>query len=248
MAFSIISYTGDGSTDSFSVPFPYIEQEHVIVSVDDQAVGYEFTSTNQITFADAPPDASQVIIQRRTPADGLIALIQGRSTLKSSELNLIYTQLLYIIQETTDIADSVGGNTVEVAAALAQMNAILAQVETIGSAIAYQYDLVVSVPFTPANGSTIMLAPMVRDLLIEQSATGSLATAGVAPTTDAIISIQKNGSEVGTITFLAGQTTGTFAVPSEVTLVAGDEVSLVTTSNGQSLNNLGITLTLRRTA
>ena len=34
MAFSVDTYTGNGSTTSFSVTFPYIEQAHVIVTVD----------------------------------------------------------------------------------------------------------------------------------------------------------------------------------------------------------------------
>ena len=34
MAFSVDTYTGNGSTTSYSVTFPYIEQAHVIVTID----------------------------------------------------------------------------------------------------------------------------------------------------------------------------------------------------------------------
>ena len=34
MAFAIDTYTGNGSTTNYSITFPYIEQAHVIVTVD----------------------------------------------------------------------------------------------------------------------------------------------------------------------------------------------------------------------
>ena len=47
MAFAIDTYTGNGSLTTFSVTFPYIEQAHVVVTVD----GVTKTLTTDYTFA-----------------------------------------------------------------------------------------------------------------------------------------------------------------------------------------------------
>ena len=58
MAFAVNTYTGNNSTTSFSVTFPYIEQAHVIVTVDGVTktltTDYTFTNTSTITFTSAP--------------------------------------------------------------------------------------------------------------------------------------------------------------------------------------------------
>ena len=50
MAFSVDTYTGNGSTTSYSVTFPYIEQDHVIVTVDGVtktlSTDYSFSRTD----------------------------------------------------------------------------------------------------------------------------------------------------------------------------------------------------------
>ena len=47
MAFAIDTYTGNGSTTNFSVTFPYIEQSHIVVTVD----GVTKTLTTHYTFS-----------------------------------------------------------------------------------------------------------------------------------------------------------------------------------------------------
>jgi hypothetical protein len=59
MAFAIDTYTGNGSTTSYSVTFPYIEKAHVVVTVDgvtkSLTTDYTFTNSSTITFNTAPP-------------------------------------------------------------------------------------------------------------------------------------------------------------------------------------------------
>ena len=58
MAFAIDTYTGNGSTTTFSVTFPYIEKAHVIVTVDGVTktltTDYTFPTSSTITFTSAP--------------------------------------------------------------------------------------------------------------------------------------------------------------------------------------------------
>ena len=64
MAFAVDTYTGNGSTTTFSVTFPYIEQAHVIVTVDGVTktltTDYTFPTSSTITFTSAPA-ASTII-------------------------------------------------------------------------------------------------------------------------------------------------------------------------------------------
>ena len=247
--YSIATWTGDGVTTSFSVPFPYINQSHVLVSVGGEAVAYSFTSPSQITFSVAPANGAAVSFQRKTPSDDLLAYIQGKSVLKSKELNLVYTQLLYIMQEVFDVGAGLEDSTIEVGAALAEIIAALAEIRVVASAIAYQYDAIVSVPYNPQVDDTVAHFPVVRPLLLEQDAPGSEADALYPPSSlPAVVSIRKNDVEVGTVTFLAGSSDGTFNVPADVTFVAGDTISYVVTSADLTFRHFGITTKHKRTA
>lgn len=55
---------------------------------------------------------------------------------------------------------------------------------------------------------------------------GSRAKVGVPATAETVLLIKKNGSQVGTITFSAGGTAGTFAAASPVSAGAGDELTI----------------------
>ena len=246
--YSINTYTGNGATASFSVSFPYILDAHVLVTVDSQVVAYSFTTPSQITFSVAPANNALVVFRRRTPADALLAIVQGKSVLKSAELNLVYTQLLYIMQESFDIANLLEGSTIEIAAALLEIQNSLAELRLIAAWIAYQYDAIFSIPFRPSNGEILGTLPVVRGLkLVSAGAGGSRAyTDGQSTGTSSIVSIQKNGVEVGTVTFAADAATGTFSIPSDVTFADADRLSLRCTTATSTFRDFAVTLKLRR--
>jgi hypothetical protein len=73
--------------------------------------------------------------------------------------------------------------------------------------------------------------------------TGSQGTAGIVATASATYSIQKNGSNVGTMAFAAGLTTATFTMASTTTFMAGDILTVVApASPDATLENLAWTL------
>jgi hypothetical protein len=67
--------------------------------------------------------------------------------------------------------------------------------------------------------------------------------------TDIIISIQKNGTEIGTITFtIAGGQTGAFNIPATTDFAEGDRYAIrVTQSDNEEPSGLSITLPFLRT-
>jgi len=75
-----------------------------------------------------------------------------------------------------------------------------------------------------------------------------LDVANPAGATSIILSIQKNGTEIGTITFAASAQTGSFVIPAATSFAAGDRYGLrVTQSNSPTPSGLSVTLPFIRT-
>jgi FtsZ-binding cell division protein ZapB len=115
--YSKVNYTGDGTTKSFVVPFPYLYVNDVHLFVDDEEVnvypvishddppsGYEahWYSSNTLRFITAPDSDAEIIIQRITNRAAPEVEFENSSILTEEDLNLIATQLLYIVQEAYD--------------------------------------------------------------------------------------------------------------------------------------------------
>ena len=124
MAFSYVSYTGNGSTKTFAITFNYLP-ETVVVSADPKGIevhidnikqtsGYTVdTSLNQVTFTTAPSASAEVKILRVTPrgkADRLVDFADG-TVLNESQLDTSALQLLYISQEAFEQSSAGGGGT-----------------------------------------------------------------------------------------------------------------------------------------
>lgn len=106
--YSKVSYTGDGSTATFGVPFSYIDKAHVSATVNGSAATIaSWPSSSQVTLSPAPANGSTVWIARTTPRNALLVTWPTPVDIKASKLNLAATQALYIVQEALDsVADS----------------------------------------------------------------------------------------------------------------------------------------------
>lgn len=102
MAYSIARYVGDGTTKTFSVPFPYLKREFIKVYVNGEPVtGLTWNSPNQVSLPNPPPEGSVVTVARET---SLIRLLRFRdaSMLKEENLDLDSDQLMALVQEMHD--------------------------------------------------------------------------------------------------------------------------------------------------
>lgn len=107
MPYSYDVAVANGSTDTFSVPFPYLKTAHVHVKLDgiDYPDGsVTWLSPGTIKLAAIPPAGTKVRRYRSTPAAELIATFTV-ARWDNSKLNLVNTQLLYLIQEGLDRGD-----------------------------------------------------------------------------------------------------------------------------------------------
>ena len=110
MAFAIDTYTGNNSTTSFSVTFPYIEQAHVIVTLDGVTktitTDYTFTNASTITFTTAP--ATGVVIKFTRSSNRTTRLVdyQDGSTLTEATLDQDGNQSFFMAQEAIDVTEN----------------------------------------------------------------------------------------------------------------------------------------------
>lgn len=109
MANSYVLYTGNGSTQDFTVPFGYIDEDHVTVEVDGIEVAAAFTTGSSIQTTVAPAAATEVKVKRATPKSTMVTFSDATG-LTAADLNLQGTQARYIAEEQED-AYLLGGLT-----------------------------------------------------------------------------------------------------------------------------------------
>ena len=108
MSYSYVTYTGDGTTQDYIVPFPYLKISDVKASLDEaeqNALAYSWHTSGTIRFVTAPPNGASIRIQRITDKVTPAVDFRDGSTLTEADLDLAVTQLLYIAQEAYDALD-----------------------------------------------------------------------------------------------------------------------------------------------
>lgn len=96
------------------------------------------------------------------------------------------------------------------------------------------------------TSKTVYLRVMEKAQTLLSVANGLVAYASVLTEPDGTtdFDIRKNGVQVGTIEILSGASTGTFTVGSDVSFVAGDRLSIVTTTSNAVGKNYAMTIQL----
>mgnify|MGYP003671541326 FL=1 len=112
MAFSIVQFVGDGSSRTYSFPFPYVSQDHIVVTVGVDAVAFVFDNTNTITLDTAAASGARITIARQTPKVSVPVDFSDGSILREADLDTLAIFSTYVAQETYDRADqSLGFDT-----------------------------------------------------------------------------------------------------------------------------------------
>ena len=116
MAFAIDAYAWNNSSTSFSVTFPYIEQAHVIVTVDGTTktlnTDYTFSNSSTITFTTAPALNAIIKFTRASNQTARLVDYQDGSTLTEATLDQDGNQTFFMAQEAIDkVGDAIGLNS-----------------------------------------------------------------------------------------------------------------------------------------
>jgi hypothetical protein len=108
MAYSFETYTASGSTDTFTIPFGYIQEADIHVYVDGDEADQEtlvFPSTGQIKLPSTPSNGESVKVQRITNVQSLVSVFNSPALLHGRDINRVLLQLLYVTQEAFDVGD-----------------------------------------------------------------------------------------------------------------------------------------------
>lgn len=113
--FSKITYPNAGGDSEFSIPFEYLEQSHISVTLNAvaQVNGTDYTineSTSKVVFSGGTTAGHPVVIARETPiaTDDLAVSFSDGSGLNATDLNASTKQNIFAIQEQDDeITDSI---------------------------------------------------------------------------------------------------------------------------------------------
>ena len=119
MAYSPFTATGDGTTTQYTIAFEYIDTTDIKARVNNVVTTAFTVSGSTVTFTTAPPNGQSVKIFRDTDNQTIQADFQSGSALRAVDLNSNFTQLLYVTQESTDLADTA---VVDSAAAVVSSN------------------------------------------------------------------------------------------------------------------------------
>ena len=173
------------------------------------------------------------------------ALVYNQGSLDPALVRTLakHTQYLYVTGDNLPNPwDSVSahlGQTMAILSDAVPVGGTSGQVLTKGSSTDYDvswtslptaytgYDLPIFSPGTLSANMLVARVLAVRAFSLPSGLSGSRATAGTAATAETIISLQKDTTEVGTVTFGAGSSTGVLAMASQTSWASGDLLRLV---------------------
>ena len=114
LPYSYRIYPGNGNTDVFGVPFPFIARQHVKVYINwnadpsasndalEHEIDYEWVGDTLINTTAAPGIGQTIAVVRETPIDSQVVQWQTGSPPTGFELNTADRQVLYVVQEILD--------------------------------------------------------------------------------------------------------------------------------------------------
>lgn len=89
------------------------------------------------------------------------------------------------------------------------------------------FDVGLHLPDLGTAGALLAEIVLARPVDFPSGFSGSTGYARIAATGGTVLDVQKNGLNIGTVTFAAASTTPVFALPSATTFVAGDRLGIV---------------------
>lgn len=104
MALSYETYTSDGSTPNFVVPFDYITKAHIFVKKNNVTAPFTWVSASVINVTAGVTNGDVIEVRRTTPQTPLFSSSDG-SVLTNSNLQTLGKQAIFLTQENQDLAD-----------------------------------------------------------------------------------------------------------------------------------------------
>lgn len=117
MAYSIVSYVGDGVTTQYAITFEFQINSEVVVAVDNVAKreGIDYTiSSGFVSFTSPPLASSSILVYRETTlSQRLVTWQAGGTGLNLKDLNTAVQQVFQVSQELADkLNGAITGSTI----------------------------------------------------------------------------------------------------------------------------------------
>ncbi len=176
-SYSFVVYTGDGGTGPFAVPFPYLDQSHVTVSVAGVAAAHSWPTAASIELASGAASGALVEIRRITPREERLVDFTDGAILTEADLDTAILQQMYLAQEALDAVE----NTASLASdgtldaggrRISNLGAPTASADAATKAYADQVAATVLANAAAAAGLTLVSAPADGQILAYQAASG----------------------------------------------------------------------------
>ena len=100
--YSQVTYTGNGNTVAYAIPFSYIDSTHIKAFLNGTITSAFTVSTSTLTFTTAPANGVAIRIERQTPIDARLVDFSDGSVLTEADLDRSANQNFYVAQEITD--------------------------------------------------------------------------------------------------------------------------------------------------
>jgi hypothetical protein len=100
--YSQVTYTGNGSTTSYAIPFSYIDSTHIKAFLNGTITNAFTVNVATLTFTTAPANGVTIRIERQTPVDVKLVDFSDGSVLTEADLDRATNQNFFISQEITD--------------------------------------------------------------------------------------------------------------------------------------------------
>lgn len=117
-----VTYVGDGVTNQFGVPFPFLSTSAVNVEVDGVVVPSTFVAPSTVQVSPAPADGATITIYRNTNIDELNYQFQLGAAFLPQYIDSNNLQLLYAAQESRATSDEASAAADTAVASAAQAN------------------------------------------------------------------------------------------------------------------------------
>ena len=216
MATTSNTYTGNGSNKLFSITFPYLDTSDIDVYLNGTLqtiiTQYTFANATTVEFVAAPANGAVILLDRSTDDQTLQATFFPGSSIKATDLNENFDQVLYLAQETANSAanQSTAGLQTQITAANNTSNTALTTANA-ATATANGIAGTANTALTNANAAVVTAnAASVTATNAETTANAISATASSAVTTANAAQTTANAAQT---TANAAQTTANAALP-----------------------------------
>ena len=222
---SIVTYTGDGSTTDYTIPFEYLDDAHVVVELAETVTtAWSFLNETTVRMNTAPATGDRLVIKRATPDAPIVDFTDG-STLFEADLDLSAKQSRLLGSEARDRADEalqlVNNNLTDILAVRAIATDVSTVADNDANVTTVADDLNGTDTIGTVAGSITNVNTVGTNVADVNTVSGNIANVNI---------VASNNANVTTVAGISGDVTTAAGISADITAVAADATDIGTVS------------------